>query len=163
MGGLLLVLGSILEFFLANTFAFVLFGVLGKCQPKHTNVKTWLMFFSGGFFMSFAATLTPAFNAFGAYSPDPTNPAEGIMSTGFNASFGMYLQSLSSPFIHPGKTLHDIYLTPFLPLRLCIPQHVHRIPHLHHLRPPHQYLPLSGHLDPPYWLSAGRRVVLGPS
>jgi uncharacterized protein len=98
-----LVLGSILEFFLANTFAFVLFGVLGKCQPKHTNVKTWLMFFSGGFFMSFAATLTPAFNAFGAYSPDPTKPAEGIMSPGFNASFGMYLQSPSSPFIHPGQ------------------------------------------------------------
>jgi hypothetical protein len=108
MGGLLLVLGSILEFFLANTFAFVLFGVLGKCQPKYTNVKTWLMFFSGGFFTSFAATLTPAFNAFGAYSPDPTNPAEGIMSPGFNASFGMYLQSPSSPSIHPGKTLHDI-------------------------------------------------------
>jgi hypothetical protein len=47
----------------------------------------------GAFFISFAATLTPSFDAFGSYSPDPATPAEGLASPAFNASFGMYIQA----------------------------------------------------------------------
>ena len=70
IGGFLMSLGGILEFFLANTFSFVVF-----CS-------------FGGFWLTLGATLTPAFNAYGAYSPDPTNPSLGLESAGFHASFG---------------------------------------------------------------------------
>lgn len=33
----------------------------------------------------------PAFNAFGAYSPDPTSQAGGLATKGFNASFGFFM------------------------------------------------------------------------
>ncbi len=71
IGGFLMSLGGILEFFLGNTFSFVVF-----CS-------------FGGFWFTLGATLTPAFNAYGAYSPDPSNPALGLESAAFHASFGM--------------------------------------------------------------------------
>jgi len=49
---------------------------------------------SGGFWLTFASTLTPFYNAFGAYSPDPTKPAEGLTSPAFAASFGMFTGAL---------------------------------------------------------------------
>ena len=70
IGGFLMSLGGILEFFLANTFSFVVFTSFG------------------GFWFTLGATLTPAFNAYGAYSPDPNNPALGLESAAFHASFG---------------------------------------------------------------------------
>ena len=70
IGGFLMSLGGILEFFLGNTFSFVVF-----CS-------------FGGFWFTLGATLTPAFNAYGAYSSDPTNPSLGLQSAGFHASFG---------------------------------------------------------------------------
>ncbi|KAI9821211.1 MAG: hypothetical protein M1827_003945 [Pycnora praestabilis] len=73
MGGLLMLLGGLLEFFLGNTFPFVVF-----CS-------------FGGFWFTFGATLTPTFNSYGAYSPDPSMPAEGLNSPAFAASFGFFL------------------------------------------------------------------------
>lgn len=73
MAGLLLIIASIFEFLLGNSFPSVVFAVYG------------------GFWLSFAATLTPSFAAFASYAPEPlTAPAEGLTTQGFNASFGMY-------------------------------------------------------------------------
>uniref|UniRef100_A0A2D3UVC2 Related to Y.lipolytica GPR1 protein and Fun34p n=1 Tax=Ramularia collo-cygni TaxID=112498 RepID=A0A2D3UVC2_9PEZI len=69
-GGLLAILACIMEFILGNTFPAVFFGVFGS------------------YFLAYGATLTPSFNAFGAYA-DPTaaNPnlaaAEATMAPGF--------------------------------------------------------------------------------
>ncbi|KAL6717161.1 hypothetical protein ACLMJK_005076 [Lecanora helva] len=73
IGGFLMSLGGILEFFLGNTFSFVVF-----CS-------------FGGFWFTLGATLTPAFNAYGAYATDPNNIAEGLTSPSFHASFGFFL------------------------------------------------------------------------
>ena len=69
-----MLLGGILEFFLGNTFSFVVF-----CS-------------FGGFWLTLGSTLTPAFNAYGAYAkPDPTTTTAGIDSAGFHASYGFFL------------------------------------------------------------------------
>lgn len=66
-----MLVGGLLEFFLGNTFPAVVF------------------FSFGAFWLSFAGTLVPQFNAFGAYAPvGATSPAEGLATQGFNASFG---------------------------------------------------------------------------
>jgi len=61
----LLLVTSILEFVLGNTFPCVVFGTIG------------------GFWFAFAATMIPAFNAAAPYSPSGTNTAAGLLSTGF--------------------------------------------------------------------------------
>ncbi|KAK6521817.1 hypothetical protein TWF506_002021 [Arthrobotrys conoides] len=73
LGGMLSLVGGILEFFLGNTFPFVVF----------TSFS--------GFWFSLGGTLTPSFNAMGAYSSSGTNAVEGGATMGFNASFGFYL------------------------------------------------------------------------
>ncbi|MCJ1452169.1 hypothetical protein MMC28_002511 [Mycoblastus sanguinarius] len=73
IGGFLMSLGGILEFFLGNTFSFVVF-----CS-------------FGGFWFTLGSTLTPSFNAYGAYAADPNQPAQGLTSAGFHASFGFFL------------------------------------------------------------------------
>lgn len=80
IGGFLMSLGGILEFFLGNTFSFVVF-----CS-------------FGGFWFTLGATLTPSFNAYGAYATDPNNIASGLTSPQFHASFGE--PSLSYPPRH---------------------------------------------------------------
>ena len=64
-----MVVGGIMEFILGNTFPFVVF-----CS-------------FGGFWFAFATTLTPFYNAYGAYSTID-NPVDGLNTAGFNASFG---------------------------------------------------------------------------
>ncbi|KAL8992967.1 MAG: hypothetical protein Q9188_007453 [Gyalolechia gomerana] len=76
-GGMLMILGSIGEWIIGNTFPFVVFGTFGA------------------FWATFGATLVPWFNAYGAYVTDPTvaatwmgnpgNPA-GLEVPAFNAS-----------------------------------------------------------------------------
>ncbi|KAK9327750.1 GPR1/FUN34/yaaH family-domain-containing protein [Lipomyces starkeyi] len=73
IGGLLLVLSGIFEFFLGNTFSFVVF-----CS-------------FGGFWFSFAGTLIPFFNSIGAYSPTGDSQVVGVSTKSFQASFGFYL------------------------------------------------------------------------
>ena len=68
-----MMVGGFLEFILGNTFPFVVF-----------------MSF-GAFWLTFGATLQPFYNAYGAYSTDLENPAEGLTTVGFNASFAFYL------------------------------------------------------------------------
>ncbi|KAK0882405.1 hypothetical protein LTR87_003700 [Friedmanniomyces endolithicus] len=68
-GGLLMILGALGEWIIGNTFPFVVFGSFGA------------------FWLSFAGTLSPSFNAYGAFSTT-SNPAEGLTVPTFNASFG---------------------------------------------------------------------------
>ncbi|KAJ5641252.1 hypothetical protein N7490_005252 [Penicillium lividum] len=72
LGGLLLVLSSILEFILGNTFSSVVFGHLG------------------GFCLAFGATMTPAFNSAAPYSPDGTNTLAGLHGPGFVDTFAFF-------------------------------------------------------------------------
>lgn len=72
-GGLLMILGSVGEWFIGNTFPFVVFGSFGA------------------FWLTFGATLQPLYGAYGLYSPDHTNPALGLATVGFNASFAFFL------------------------------------------------------------------------
>jgi len=71
-GGLLMLLGSLLEFILGNTFAFVVFGSFGA------------------FWTSYGGTLQPFFNAAGAYAPNGSQ-AEGLSTPGFLNSFAFFL------------------------------------------------------------------------
>ncbi|KAJ6076895.1 hypothetical protein N7499_008876 [Penicillium canescens] len=65
LGGLLLLITSILEFVLGNTFPCVVFGTIG------------------GFWFAFAATMIPSFNAAAPYSSTANDTAAGLSSTGF--------------------------------------------------------------------------------
>jgi uncharacterized protein len=56
---------------LGNTFPFVVFGSYGS------------------FFLSFAATLQPVYNAWGAYATT-SNPASGLQNPDFYASYGFF-------------------------------------------------------------------------
>jgi uncharacterized protein len=67
MGGLLQIIGGLLEFFLGNTFPFVVFSTFG------------------GFWLSFGATLQPFYGATEAYAA-----TGGAESPQFAASFGMF-------------------------------------------------------------------------
>ncbi|KAH0827696.1 hypothetical protein AYO21_08867 [Fonsecaea monophora] len=82
MGGLLMIIGGVGEFILGNSYPFIVF-----CG-------------FGGWWLSFGATLKPSFGAYGNYSPDPTDPAAGLSTTGFLAGFGMssYREDGVSPF-----------------------------------------------------------------
>ncbi|KAJ5241463.1 uncharacterized protein N7469_003054 [Penicillium citrinum] len=71
-GGLLLVLSSILEFILGNTFSSVVFGHLGA------------------FCLAFGASMTPAFNSAAPYSPSTTNTLAGLHSPGFVNTFAFF-------------------------------------------------------------------------
>lgn len=73
-GGLLMILGSLGEFIIGNTFPFVVFGTFGA------------------FWLTFGATLQPFYMAYGLYATDPaTDPYEGLDTQGFNASFAFFL------------------------------------------------------------------------
>jgi len=72
-GGLLMILGSLGEFILGNTFPFIVFGTFGA------------------FWLAYAATLQPFYNAYGAYAAEGQPASEGLMEPGFNASFGFFL------------------------------------------------------------------------
>ncbi|EMC93359.1 hypothetical protein BAUCODRAFT_133301 [Baudoinia panamericana UAMH 10762] len=70
-GGLLMILGAIGEWIIGNTFPFVVFGSFGA------------------FWLSFGGTLTPWFNAYGAFSTTGV-PAQGLEEPGFYASFAFF-------------------------------------------------------------------------
>lgn len=65
-----MIIGSVLEFVLGNTFPFVVFGTFGA------------------FWLTIGGTLTPQYNAAGAY--DPKDPTNGSSTPMFNASFGFF-------------------------------------------------------------------------
>ncbi|KAF2801392.1 uncharacterized protein BDZ99DRAFT_239685 [Mytilinidion resinicola] len=75
-GGLLMILGGIGEWVIGNTFPFVVFTSFGA------------------FWMSWGGTLQVQFGAYSAYATDPTNPATGITSVGFQASFAFFFLAM---------------------------------------------------------------------
>ncbi|KAF1998794.1 GPR1/FUN34/YaaH-class plasma membrane protein [Amniculicola lignicola CBS 123094] len=75
-GGLLMVLGSIGEWIIGNTFPFVVFGSFGA------------------FWLGWAATLTPFYNAYGAYSTTDV-AADGIDTVGFRSSFAFFFIAMA--------------------------------------------------------------------
>ncbi|KAJ2993131.1 hypothetical protein NUW58_g1939 [Xylaria curta] len=77
-GGVLMILGGILEFFLGNTFPSVVFVSFGA------------------FWLSYGGLLLPQLNAYAAYAPPgATSVAEGLQTQGFNASFGFVTLSMT--------------------------------------------------------------------
>lgn len=71
MGGLLMIIGGVLEWVLGNSFPACVF-----CS-------------FGGFWFSYGGSLIPSFAAYASYAPaDATSAAEGLTTRGFNASFG---------------------------------------------------------------------------
>ncbi len=81
-GGLLMIIGSVGEWIIGNTFPFVVFGTFGA------------------FWLAFGSTLQPFYNAYGAYVTDPTVAAQsmgqpgnsaGLATPAFNASFAFFL------------------------------------------------------------------------
>lgn len=77
-----MIIGSVGEWIVGNTFPFVVFGTFGA------------------FWLAFASTLQPFYNAYGAYVTDPTVAAEsmgqpgnaaGLATPAFNASFAFFL------------------------------------------------------------------------
>ncbi|KAF2113382.1 GPR1/FUN34/YaaH-class plasma membrane protein [Lophiotrema nucula] len=74
-GGLLMILGSIGEWIIGNTFPFVVFGSFGA------------------FWLGWAATLQPFYNAYGAYSTTG-NAADGLNTVGFRSSFAFFFVAM---------------------------------------------------------------------
>ncbi|EGP86739.1 unnamed protein product [Zymoseptoria tritici ST99CH_1A5] len=73
-GGMLQIIGALLEWVIGNTFIYIVFGSFGA------------------FWLAFGATLTPYFNAEGAFTSGATTTAEmeaGVQS--FQASLGFFL------------------------------------------------------------------------
>jgi uncharacterized protein len=73
-GGVLMIVGGLLEFFLGNTFPCVVF-----------------MSF-GAYWLAFGSTLIPQFAAYTNY--DPSSATGGLATQGFNASFGFFTISM---------------------------------------------------------------------
>jgi len=71
-GGLLMILGGVGEWIVGNTFPFVVFTTFGA------------------FWLQFAATLTPMYNAYGAYSTNPDNIALGAASPDYLNSYAYF-------------------------------------------------------------------------
>ena len=71
MGGLLMIIGGVLEWVLGNSYPACVF-----CS-------------FGGFWFSYGGSLIPAFAAYASYAPaDAESASEGLATQGFNASFG---------------------------------------------------------------------------
>jgi uncharacterized protein len=79
-GGMLQIIGSIMEWIIGNTFPFVVFGSYGA------------------FWLALGATLQPSFNAAGAYVDGKTGAAAAAGEAEFLSSFGEFVQRLI--FVH---------------------------------------------------------------
>ena len=78
IGGLLLTLGGIGEWIVCNTFSSTVFITFA------------------GFFLTFGATLTPSYNAYGAYGADATDIAHHWTSMReFHSTFAMFLVAMT--------------------------------------------------------------------
>ncbi|KAF2443270.1 hypothetical protein P171DRAFT_58848 [Karstenula rhodostoma CBS 690.94] len=75
-GGLLMILGSLGEFLIGNTFPFVVFGSFGA------------------FWLGWAATLQPFYNAYGAYSTTDV-AADGLATVGFRSSYAFFFVAMA--------------------------------------------------------------------
>jgi succinate-acetate transporter protein len=75
MGGMLQLIGAFLEFFLGNTFSFVVFSTFG------------------GFWLAFGTTMVPSFGTAAAYAE-----TGGLESPEFAATFGTFWRRYSLNF-----------------------------------------------------------------
>lgn len=95
-GGLLQIIGAVLEWIIGNTYIYVVFGSFGK-QPSHRVGRWWdtkshqlTVCPLGAFWLAFSATLTPAFNAETAYTAGTTTAAEEAAAVQtFEATLGL--------------------------------------------------------------------------
>jgi uncharacterized protein len=98
--------GGILEFVLGNTFPFVVF-----CSY-------------GAFWLTYGATLTPAYNASGAYTPG--DPSAGIQDATFLSSFAFFLiwmAALSFVYLIISVRTNVVFVLVFLtlcPMYTCL-------------------------------------------
>jgi succinate-acetate transporter protein len=67
-----MIIAAILEWVMGRAFNFVIFCTYG------------------GFWLSLAGTLVPSFAAYSSYAPTADNPATGLQTPGFQASFGKW-------------------------------------------------------------------------
>ncbi|KAM5343101.1 hypothetical protein ACJ41O_014067 [Fusarium nematophilum] len=105
MGGLLMLVGGILEWVLGNSFPAAVF-----CS-------------FGGFWFSYGGTLIPAFAAYASYAPaDATSAAEGLATRGFNASLGfwlLFMAVLTFVFLVCSFRTNLVFVTIFFSLMFC--------------------------------------------
>lgn len=85
-----MLLGSVLEFVLGNTFPFVVFGSFGlhlTSIPRSMVHRKLTSSDTGAFWLSFGGTLVPIFNAAGAFAGG--DQGAGLETPGFSDSFGI--------------------------------------------------------------------------
>jgi succinate-acetate transporter protein len=92
-----MIIGSLFEFFLGNTFPFVVFGSFGRFKTAH-YIYFEANYLLGAFWFSYGGTLQPFYNAAGAYADG--DQATGLTSPGFTNSFGTYFKA---PIGHAGS------------------------------------------------------------
>lgn len=94
-GGMLQIFGAFLEWIIGNTFVYVVFGAFGEfisfvqAGGDVTRISGTNTLAIGSFWLAFGMTLTPFYNAEGAFTAGATTAAEkaaGIAS--FQASLG---------------------------------------------------------------------------
>ena len=78
MGGVLMIIGGVLEWVLGNSFASVVF------------------FTFGGFWLSLGGTLVPSFAAYSSFAIPGQAAQTGIASQGFNAGIGTALCGINA-------------------------------------------------------------------
>ncbi|KAL2870273.1 transcriptional activator of ethanol catabolism AlcS [Aspergillus lucknowensis] len=103
LGGLLLLITSILELILGNTFPCVVFGTIG------------------GFWFAFAATMIPSFNAAAPYSSSATDTVAGLTSASFMNTYAfLYITMavLMLVFLICATRTNAVYTLIFLTLLL---------------------------------------------
>jgi len=75
----------------------------------------------GAWWLGFSGTLQPAFNAYGAYATDPSNPATGAETPAFHSSFAFILLAmglLSFVYLILSLRTNIVYFMIFLTLLL---------------------------------------------
>lgn len=109
LGGLLMILGSVGEWLIGNTFPFVVFGTFGGPALRDHSALSNLIYLHlmlGGFWFALGATLIPWFNAYGAYAVDfiedissmgNSGSPLGLHSPDFNSSFAFFLLFMGEP------------------------------------------------------------------
>ncbi|KAI9776709.1 MAG: hypothetical protein M1839_009436 [Geoglossum umbratile] len=105
MGGLLMIIGSIMEWYMGNTFSFVVFAALG------------------GFWLSFGTSLIPWFYAAAAYSKTGSH-AEGSGLPAFQsgtAFFLLFMGVLSFVFLVCSLRTNIVLVVVFLTLTVAFP------------------------------------------
>ncbi|KAF8252871.1 hypothetical protein K440DRAFT_652533 [Wilcoxina mikolae CBS 423.85] len=116
-GGVLMLLGGFLEFFLGNTFAFVVFCSYGERLLEFCLMRDAKNV--GGFFLSVGATLAPGFGALGAFQ----NTAGGLNSQFYNtfAFFYLFVGLLSLVFLICSIRTNIVFVAVFLAYSIAFP------------------------------------------